>query len=132
LSKLLDLTWLGQSNDNTDNEILLCEFCDIELIPKADDTKHLGLPYDRMICSRCGFIYDNKIADSADHIKHKESLHTITDSNNDNAQPHVSVIPYSFWSLSQLTFTMCWDCKYKRAGKILLLSQLVFSLSTSK
>jgi len=93
-NNVLDLTFIGNNNNtDTDNEVYICSDCNIKLIVKADDTKHLGLSYNRLICPKCLLIVDPlKQGDIiSDNVKHGEQLHTLTDSN-DNTQPHVEVI----------------------------------------
>jgi hypothetical protein len=69
------------SSFNNNNSSYSCEFCDCALIEKKDDTVHLGFDYNRLICPKCGFIYDQNIdnEDNSAGVKHLESVRTITD-----------------------------------------------------
>jgi hypothetical protein len=91
---VLDLTWLGNDN-TTDEDQFICSDCNVKLIVKADDTAHLGFAYNRLICPQCLLIVDpEKQDDISQNVKHKESLHTLTDNDN-NTKPYVSVVPYT-------------------------------------
>jgi hypothetical protein len=85
--KLTDLTFIG--NDNTANEKndYICEFCGVKLIEKQDDIAHLGFEYNRWICSKCGFIYDTKKEGDITNVKHAESIHTLTSSEDSSIEP---------------------------------------------
>jgi DNA-directed RNA polymerase subunit M/transcription elongation factor TFIIS len=84
---MIDLTNLGNEQDN---EIYLCEFCNIMMIQKLDDIKYLGWKHNRWICSSCGYIVDTAKEGDVENAKHKEQLHTLTDSS--DYKPHAEIL----------------------------------------
>jgi hypothetical protein len=90
---VVDLTFIGNDNTSNEEENYICEFCNVALIEKLDDMAHLGMNYNRLICSKCGLIYDMKKEGDIDNVKHAESIHTLTDSNSE--EPYIECIGQS-------------------------------------
>jgi hypothetical protein len=89
---VVDLTFIGNDNTANEEENYICEFCNVALIEKLDDVAHLGMDYNRWICSKCGFIYDSKKEGDTTNLKHAESIHTLTDSNSNATEPYIECI----------------------------------------
>jgi hypothetical protein len=96
-NKFVDLasTMSSFKNNNSDYN---CEFCDCALIEKLDDTVHLGMSYNRLICRKCGFIFDPKVdEENSPSLKHVEKVRTITsDMDNKPFQPTHLLFIYLF------------------------------------
>jgi hypothetical protein len=81
-----DLSWIGTTNTEEESSYL-CSDCNVSLIKKLDDTKHLGLAYDRYICPSCLAITDQLKEEDIANVKHAETIHTLTDSNTNTTEP---------------------------------------------